>query len=186
MGMTPSGLGDGRAALDRAIEEYLVYLHVERGLAPATIGAYRGDLRDFAGHAGAAAWDSSADPALQYLQERSAGRAAGSSTGPLRPASLRRRAAAIRSFYRFAYGEGLIEFDVASHLDLPRQPRPLPETLTIEETERLLEAAGGDDDEPRRIRDRALVELLYAAGLRISEALRLDRDEISLEGGFAA
>jgi integrase/recombinase XerD len=198
--MTPSSLGESRAALDRAIEEYLVFLHVERGLAPATISAYRGDLRDFAGDAGGAAWDSSPDPALQYLQERSAGRAAGSSScpsrpgrratgqprarGPLRPTSLRRRAAAIRSFYRFAYGEGLIEFDVASHLDLPRQPRPLPETLTIEETERLLEAAGGDDDEPRRIRDRALVELLYAAGLRISEALRLDREEISLEGGF--
>jgi integrase/recombinase XerD len=183
-----------RAALDRAIEEYLVYLHVERGLAPATVSAYRGDLRDFAGDVGGAAWDSSPDPALRYLQERSAGRATGSqspssrsgcrSTGPLRPTSLRRRAAAIRSFYRFAYGEDLIGFDVASHIDLPRQPRLLPETLTIEETERLLEAAGGDDDEARRIRDRALVELLYAAGLRISEALRLDREDVSLVGGF--
>jgi integrase/recombinase XerD len=191
--VTPSSVDARRAALERAIEEYLVYLHVERGLAPATISAYRGDLRDFAGEVGGTAWDSSPDPALRYLQARSAGRVArsrkpairpGRATGPLRPTSLRRRAAAIRSFYRFAFGEDLITIDVASHLDLPRQPRLLPETLTVEETERLLEAAGGDDDEPRRIRDRALVELLYAAGVRISEALRLDREDVSLEGGF--
>ena len=106
----------------------------------------------------------------------------------LAPTSLRRRAAALKGFYRFAYGEGLIGTDVAAHLDLPRQSRLLPETLTVEETERLLEAAGGDDpDEPehdRRLRDRALLELLYAAGLRISEALRLDAEDLSIDGGF--
>jgi len=190
--VTRSRLDARRASLDRAIEDYLVHLRVERGLAPATISAYRGDLRDFAGEVGSAGWDSTPDPALRYLQARSARAATPArrrapsrrATGPLRPTSLRRRAASIRSFYRFAYGEGLIEFDVASHLDLPRQPRLLPETLTIEETERLLEAAGGDDADPRRIRDRTLVEVLYAAGLRISEALRLDREDVSLDGGF--
>src|ERR671928_212427 len=63
----------------------------------------------------------------------------------LAPTSLRRRAAAIRGFYRFAYGEGVIPVDVAARLDLPKQPRLLPETLTVEEVERLLDAAGGDD-----------------------------------------
>jgi integrase/recombinase XerD len=101
----------------------------------------------------------------------------------LAPTSLRRRAAAIRGFYRFAFGEGLIGVDVAARLDLPRQPRLLPETLTIAEVERLLEAAG-DEATPGRLRSRTLVELLYAAGLRVSEALRLDREDLSLDGGF--
>jgi integrase/recombinase XerD len=95
----------------------------------------------------------------------------------LAPTSLRRRAAAIRGFYRFAFGEGLIAVDVAARLDLPRQPRLLPETLRIDEVEHLLEAAAG-------LRDHALLELLYAAGLRISEALRLDREDLSVDGRF--
>ncbi len=177
-----------RARLGRAIEDYLAYLRVERGLAPATIAAYRGDLRDFAAEAGRG-WDSSPELAQRYLEVRSrrgpAVRGAPRSA-PLRPTSLRRRAAAIRGFYRFAFGEGLIAVDVASHLDLPRQPRLLPETLSVEEVERLLEAAGGGAGPltPRQIRDRALVELLYAAGLRVSEALHLDREDLSLDGGF--
>ena len=75
---------------------------------------------------------------------------------------------------------------MAAHLDLPRPSRLLPETLTVAETERLLEAAGGDGLAPatRRLRDRALLELLYAAGLRISEALGLDREDLSTDGGF--
>ncbi len=68
----------------------------------------------------------------------------------------------------------------------PRQSRRLPETLDVAETERLLEAAGGGTtpDDPVRVRDRALLELLYAAGLRVSEALGLDREDLSLDGGF--
>lgn len=202
------------SALARAIDDYLVYLRVERGLAPATISAYRSDLLDFAGEAGPMSWGASADPALRYLQDRSRGRSGRDGGGdrgsrgsggdrgtldapdgdrrghrarpPLRPTSLRRRVAAIRGFYRFAFGEGLIPVDVASHLDLPRQSRLLPETLTVAETERLLEATGGvpGADGPRQVRDRALLELLYASGLRISEALRLDREDLSLDGGF--
>jgi integrase/recombinase XerD len=187
-----SGIASGAGSFDRAVTDYLTYLAVERGLAPATIRAYRADLADFSGEAGAE-WGSSPDVALRYLQERSAGRtrAKGACAArPLRPTSLRRRAAAIRSFYRFAFGEGIIGVDVASHLDLPRQPRLLPETLSVEEVERLLEAAGPatPDATPlaaaKALRDRALVELLYAAGLRIGEALGLDREDLSLEGGF--
>ena len=86
--------------------------------------------------------------------------AAGASDPGLAPSSLRRRAAALKGFYRFAYGEGLIGVDVAAHLDLPRPSRLLPETLTVDETERLLEAAGGDDPigarrRSTRLRDRA-------------------------------
>ena len=78
----------------------------------------------------------------------------------------------------------MIAVDIAAHLDLPRPSRLLPETLTVSETERLLEGAGGDDGERHGLRDRALLELLYAAGLRISEAIGLDRADVSTDGAF--
>ena len=165
--------------LDRAIDDYLSYLHVERGLADATIRAYRGDLRDFekdiaTGHE---AWDRSADAAVRYLAARTRRGRAGERS--LAPTSLRRRAAALKGFYQFAFGEGIIEVDVATHLDLPRQSRRLPDTLDVGEVERLLEAASSGG-----VRDRALLELLYAAGLRVSEAIGLDREDLSLDGAF--
>jgi integrase/recombinase XerD len=162
----------GAAALTAVIDEFLAYLRVERGVSPATTAAYGVDLRDFARSVGSGgAWRESPEVAVGYLAARSRRGTAGNRG--LAPTSLRRRAAAIRGFYRFAYGEGLIPADVAARLDLPRQPRLLPETLDVGEVEQLLDAAGD------ALRDRALLELLYAAGLRISEALRLDLEDVS-------
>jgi integrase/recombinase XerD len=167
-------------SLDDAIEQYLDYLAVERGLADATIRAYRGDLTDYAAAEGATRdWAASADAAVRYLAARTR---RGRPTDPgLAPSSLRRRAAAIKGFYRFAYGEGLITVDIAAHLDLPRPSRRLPDTLTVEEVERLLDAT---DTSSAPVRDRALLELLYAAGLRVSEAIGLDLEDLSVNGGF--
>ncbi len=163
--------------LDAAIDAYLTYLHVERGLAPATIRAYRADLHDFAASRGASrTWAGGSDPVVDYLAART--RRGRRSDPGLATSSLRRRAAALKGFYRFAYGEGTIETDVAAHIDLPRASRLLPETLTVDEVERLLEAAAGSP------RDRALLELLYAAGLRISEVIGLDREDLSIDGAF--
>jgi integrase/recombinase XerD len=162
--------------LDRAIDDYLVHLRVERGLSEATIRAYRSDLADFAASRGAGAgWDRSAEIAQRYLAARSR---RGRPRDPgLAPSSLRRRAASLKGFYRFAYGEGLISTDIATRLDLPRPARLLPDTLTVDEVERMLEST----DEPR---SRALLELLYAAGLRVSEGLGLDREDLSIESAF--
>jgi len=170
--------------LQAAIEEFLNQLRVERGLSDATLTAYRADLLDFASSRGASAtWDASPKVPIGYLtmlgssQGRGRGRAAA-----LRPTTLRRRTASLRGFYRFCFAEGLIATDIASHLDLPRQPRLLPDVLTVEEVECLLEQR--TDATPIGLRDRALLELLYASGLRISEAVGLDRDELSLEEGL--
>lgn len=197
----------GDADLDRAIRAYLDHLRVERGLAPATIGAYRIDLTAYESDpATDSGWATGPDVAVRYLASLGA-----APRGALRPrlagTSRRRRTAALRGFYRFAFGEGLIAVDVASHIDLPRETRHLPETLTVDEVVRLLEAVGstggaaggapaldaGADagagtapagPDGRDVRDRALLELLYAAGLRISEALRLDAEDLSFDGGF--
>jgi integrase/recombinase XerD len=162
--------------LERAIEDYLTYLRVERGLSPATIRAYRADLTDFASGRGVAtSWADGPDAARRHLAERTR---RGSPRDPgLAPTSLRRRAASIRGFYRFAFGDGLIEHDIAAHIDLPRQPRLLPETLTVADVEALLDATPD-------LRGRALLELLYAAGLRVSEAIGLDREDLALDGGY--
>jgi integrase/recombinase XerD len=159
-----------------AVEAYADYLRVERGLAVATIRAYDTDLRMFGRDApGIDAWATSPEPARDYL---------GAMTRPprvLRPTSLRRKAASIRAFYRFCYAEELIEADIAALIDLPRQTQRLPDTLDQEEVESLIEAADGEG--LLALRDRALLELLYAAGLRVSEAVGLDREDL-YAGGF--
>jgi integrase/recombinase XerD len=164
--------------IDAAIDAYLAFLAAERGLSPATIRAYRGDLADFAAARDTARdWAQGPDAAQRYLAART--RRGRRHDPGLAPTSLRRRAAALKGFYRFAFGEGLIGTDGAAHLDLPRMPRLLPDTLTAAETERLLLAPP-----PEALLDRALLELLYAAGLRVSEALRLDLEDLSLDGAF--
>ncbi len=161
-------------SLGAAIAGYLTYLQVERGLARSTISAYATDLRAFTRDAARhrEAWRDDAKVASEHL--------ASLSRPPrlLRPSSHRRKAAAIRAFYRFAFGEGLIERDVASLLDLPRSSRQLPDTLDVAQVEALLEAP--DSETPDGIRARALLELLYSCGLRVSEALGLDMEDVSL------
>ena len=163
------------ASLTAAIDAYLNYLRVERGLAQSTISAYSTDLRAFARDADrhGEAWQDDAKVASAHL--------AAMSRPPrtLRPSSHRRKAAAVRAFYRFCFGEGLIERDVASLLDLPRTARQLPDTLDVAEVEALLEAP--DAETPAGLRARALLELLYSCGLRVSEALNLDLEDVSLD-----
>ena len=159
------------ADLAAALETYLDHLRVERGLASATIRAYDTDLRAFGGTQGIDQWAVSADPALRHIA------ALGRVPAPLRPSSIRRKAAAIRAFYRFCGAEELIAVDVADQLVLPRATATLPDTLDVAEVEALLEATAVDSDVG--IRDRALLELLYASGLRVSEALGLDLTDLS-------
>jgi integrase/recombinase XerD len=161
-------------ALQQAIDAYLNYLRVERGLSQATMAAYAVDLRHFSVVASRSRsdWRADATPATTYLASLS------KPPRVMRPSTHRRKAAAVRAFYRFCFSEGLIERDVASLLDLPRAPRVLPDTLDVAAVERLLGAP--DAESAMGIRDRALLELLYACGLRVSEALNLDLEDLSL------
>ncbi|MCY7419580.1 MAG: tyrosine recombinase [Chloroflexi bacterium] len=162
-------------AMAAALETYLDHLRVERGLSAATIRAYDTDLRAFGSRVpGISGWAQTADPALTYLASL------GRPPEPLRPSSIRRKAAAIRAFYRFCGAEELITVDIADQLVLPRATAVLPETLDVGEVEALLEATTADTE--LGIRDRALLELLYASGLRVSEALGLDLTDLSTTG----
>jgi integrase/recombinase XerD len=173
---TGSAVTDAPRDFVLAVEAYADYLRVERGLAAATIRAYDTDLRMFGRDTpGIDAWAVSAEPARDHL---------GAMTRPprvLRPASLRRKAASIRAFYRFCYAEELIDADIAALIELPRQAQRLPDTLDQREVEALLDATVGAG--VLALRDRALLELLYAAGLRVSEAVGLDREDL-YAGGF--
>jgi integrase/recombinase XerD len=141
-------------------------------LAPRTVEAYRRDLAAlsvFLGHGPSAATTEQLERYLAELRARG-----------LSPATIARRTAALRSFYRHQTLLGDRGDNPAAELELPRRRRTLPRTLSAGEAMRLIEAAPGTT--PRSLRDRALVELLYGAGLRVSEALGLDKGAVDLEG----
>jgi integrase/recombinase XerD len=157
------------AGLAAAIDAFLLELRVERGLSPLTVLAYQRDLAQFADGVGAR-WRTDPEPVRDFVNAlRRAGR---------RPTTQARKVAAIRSFYGFALREGFAERDVASLVDAPRPGSYLPDVLAQDEVERVLNAPPADD--PVGIRDRAILELLYACGLRVSELTGLDLDRIDL------
>jgi integrase/recombinase XerD len=154
---------------DAQVEGFLALLASRR--APRTVDAYRRDLAQLTAFLGASPASATTDDLERYLAEL---RASG-----LSPSTLARRTAAMRSFYRHQQLLGDRDDNPAAELDLPRRRPKLPRTLSPGEAERLIEAAAGT--QPRDLRDRALVELLYGAGLRVSEAVSLDKGSVSLD-----
>jgi integrase/recombinase XerD len=157
-------------ALEDAVEAFLLELRVERGLSPLTIAAYRRDLAQFATHAAGPGWRDDPRPLRTFL---AALQAAGA-----RDTTRARKSAAVRSFYGFAVREGLASRDIPALVDAPRPGAYLPDVLAAEDVARILDAPPADD--PVGIRDRALLELLYACGLRVSEAVGLDMHRLDL------
>jgi len=141
-------------------------------LAPRTVDAYRRDLADLAEFLQGSPAAATPERLAEYVASM---RARG-----LASTTIARRIAAVRSFYRHQTLVGARADNPAADLELPRRARTLPRTLSAGEAERLIEAANGTS--PRALRDRALVELLYGAGLRVSEAVGLDRAAVDLEG----
>jgi len=155
--------------MDPDVESFLT-LSTAR-LAPRTVEAYRRDLADLCARIDVRPAEATPDQLAAYVAlMRADGLAA---------TTIARRVAAIRSFYRHQVLLGLRTDNPAAELDLPRRRRTLPKTLSPGEAERLIDAAAGTT--PRSLRDRALVELLYGAGLRVSEAVGLDKAGVDLE-----
>jgi len=155
---------------DPEVEGFLALLATSR--APKTVEAYRRDLTALG------AWLDR--PIGQVTTEQLEGYLAELRAAGLSPATIGRRVAAVRSFFRHQTLLGARADNPAAEIELPRRRRTLPRTLSPAEAERLVEAANGTS--PRALRDRALVELLYGAGLRVSEAVGLDKSSVDLDG----
>jgi integrase/recombinase XerD len=161
--------------LDRALDAYLRHITIERGLAAHTVAAYRRDLDVYLHWLSAQEITDteqiSADTVAAFVAERA------SAEPPPAASSLARLQSSVRGWHRFLVREGIAAADPSSRLRPPKQPRRLPKALTIDQVERLLQAPSPDD--PIGIRDRALLELLYATGARVSEAISLDVDDLA-------
>lgn len=175
------GLGDGLAV---EAERYLDHLAVERGLSEHTLSAYRRDLRRYV--AFLTRRDMLEPGEVEEATVRSFVASLSASThgpddAPYRATSVARTLSAVRSFHRFLLREGVTDRDPAVGVPQPRLPRSLPRPLPVEDVRRLLEAP--DEGSPAGLRDRAILELLYGSGLRISELTGLDVDDLDLEEG---
>jgi integrase/recombinase XerD len=164
--------------LDVGLQQFLDHLKVERELAPATVVAYGTDLGAFCrflAERGVVAMDAvrSLD-ALDYLVRLT--------DGGLSARSQARALVAMRQWFRFLKAERISDHDPTADIDIPRFGRKLPSFLTVEEVDRLL--AAPDKRAPRGLRDAAMLETLYASGLRVSELVRLRLRDLNFDAGY--
>ena len=168
------------ARLDRWVDEFMTYIEFEKGLATNTVAAYRRDLVVWQKYCSlrklrADAIDSS--HVTDYLDRLRSGKPP--TTAPYSPASVARMLVSLRALYRFLVGEGFLEVDPTAKVGSPKRPRSIPKAIAVEDVEELL-SLPADDVLGRR--DRAILELLYGTGLRISELVALDVDDVDLDG----
>jgi len=167
------GLPDGEEAV---IAAFVDGLWMEHGLSDNTLNAYRSDLAGFAGwltNRGSGLLGAGREQVLGYLALRvQQGR---------RPRSTARLLSSLRRFYRFQVREGRLEADPTAQVEAPRLGRPLPDALTEADVEALLDAP--PVEEPLGLRDRTMLETLYATGLRVSELVGLQMDQVNLRQG---
>jgi integrase/recombinase XerD len=163
--------------------DFLAHLEFERGLSRNTLAAYRTDLLQFGRFLAERDREAtSAGPSdlSDFLADLAKGD--GNGRAPCSTATVHRKAACLRSFYRHLRREEAIDDDPAARLETPRRGKKLPEVLSYGEVQRLLAQPRGDD--PATLRDRALLELMYASGLRASETISLEVPDVDLEHGI--
>jgi integrase/recombinase XerD len=169
------------ARFEALVLDFLAHLEFERGLARNTLDAYRTDLLQygaFLNGRGRSATEAEHADIADFLADL----ATGDGQPACSPATINRKTACLRSFYRHLRREELIDADPTAALSPPTKSRKLPRVLTYAEVKRLLESVS--ESEPIALRDRALLEVMYGCGLRASEAVGLDVNEVDLRRGF--
>lgn len=168
-------------ALERSIRGWLDHLRVERGASPHTLRAYERDLRRYAEHlAGRGIDDAGAVAEADIAEFLATLREGDTDHQPLAASSAARTMVAVRGFHKFLTMEGDTPDNVASSVPPPKPPQRLPKAIPLDDVERLL-AAASVGDTPKSLRDRALLELLYGIGARVTEAVSLDVDDVEFE-----
>ncbi|WP_062316753.1 site-specific tyrosine recombinase XerD [Demequina maris] len=169
--------------LARQRDAYLAHVAVERGLSPNTVAAYRRDLDRYAAFLATRGLDDLKDVTREDVAAFAQGVSTGDDGGrALAPASASRTVVAVRGWHRFAVLEGWTVADPSAQVKPRAIPKRLPKAISTDEVDRILVQAGmGDGASP--LRDRALLELVYATGARISEAVGLDVDDVALDRG---
>jgi integrase/recombinase XerD len=179
MAVTPALGREGALPQAFQLEQFRDYLALEAGHSSNTVENYLRDIRRLAGHA--AAKGTREPDAITAAQLRAF--VYDLKDLGLAPATIRRQISAVRTYYRFLVGEGRAARDPSERLESPRQWRRLPSVLTVAEAERLLAAPNADA--PLGIRDRALLEVAYATGARVSELVGLKLQDILYQDGLA-
>jgi len=169
------------ARFEALVLDFLAHLEFERGLARNTLDAYRTDLLQYGAFLkgrGRSATNAEHADVADFLADL----ATGDGQPACSPATINRKTACLRSFYRHLRREELVDADPTAALSPPTKSRKLPRVLTYAEVKRLLESVSEGD--PIALRDRALLEVMYGCGLRASEAVGLDVNDVDLRRGF--
>ena len=164
--------------MEQAIQQFISYLHNVRRISENTEASYRRDLAKFCAFltekgikSAAAITEEDLRAYIAYLKEQK-----------FAAATISRSIAAIKAFYHFAYKEGIVATDISDALKAPKIEKKMPEIMTTAEVVKLLEQPDGDS--PKEIRDRAMLELLYATGIRVTELITLKYSDVNLSMGF--
>jgi integrase/recombinase XerD len=167
--------------LQRARDQYVRYVDIERGLSANTVAAYTRDIDAYLAWLGTQGITVPADISrlnvtnyVQWLSTRS--------ESPLTSSSQSRTLSSIKGFHQFMVEENIVESNVSLDVNPPKLPKRLPKAISVEQMSALLAATDGDEDV--RVRDKALLELLYATGARISEAIGLNVDDVTVSEGM--
>lgn len=170
--------GSSALAMETQINAFMIYLHNVKHTSENTELSYRRDLNKVKGYLEAQGIDNiqevSAEILNDYVDDMKANR--------FSAATISRNIASLKAFYHFMYQEGMVKEDVAEQLHAPKIEKKMPEILTTDEVVRLLDQPMGDS--PKDIRDKAMLELLYATGIRVTELITLKTRDVNLQMGF--
>lgn len=174
-------------ALQQVGDDYLFYLSVERGASPLTVKAYRGDLADYLGYLGSCGIDDmrmvTRETVVAYEDDLVRRDLDGEGTH-YSPATVQRRVSMLKGFHQFLVREGYCDVDPTSKIPLPKKPDRLPDVLSIEQVDALMDEVDTLWQGAIAIRNRAMLEVLYGCGLRVSELTGLNLSDVRFDDGF--